>query len=97
MKPDHEAAKNAAKLLRDFFTFSSGEYGEREQRNLAVSYLDLVSREQRAVELLREMELCAHNELMTGDMPEEGVHTSQALAMAAKKARAFLAERDGEV
>lgn len=53
MTPNHEAAKNAAKLLRDFFTFSNGEYGEREQRNLAVSYLDLLTREQRAVELLQ--------------------------------------------
>lgn len=80
MTPDHEAAKNAAKLLRDFFTFSSGEYGEREQRNLAVSYLDLVSREQRAEELLRKVE-------------PELWGTRWNLG---EEIRAFLAERGGE-
>lgn len=92
MKPDHDAAKKWAESLGPENTF--GVCGP-DMLNLARAYLDLLAREQRAVRLLREMELCAHNELMTGDMPEEGVHTSQALAMVANKVRAFLAERDG--
>ncbi len=50
MTPDHEAAKKLAKAL-----IEAGCQGEHHA-NLVNAYLDLVAREQRAVELLREVE-----------------------------------------
>lgn len=78
MTPDHKAAASWAEQIPKQATVSM------DDENLSRAYLDLVAREQRAVELLREV--CVQYECtdfnVTSDLYE--------------KARAFLAER-GEV
>lgn len=79
MKPDHEAAKKWAKRMR-----WTPEALTEEEINFARAYLDLVAREQRAVELLeRAYWLVEHFETATYDTKSDW----------GRLVRAFLAER----
>lgn len=81
MTPDHEAAKKWAGSLGPENTF--GVCGP-DMLNLARAYLDLLSREQRAVELLeRAYWLVEHFETATYDTKSDW----------GRLVRAFLAER----
>jgi len=81
MTPDHDAAKELAEA---FAVMKQNEYGP--ECNLGHAYLDLLYREQRAEELLRE--------LLDTAKPEPGTDYQTSIWA---RSYAYLAERGGEV